>query len=271
MLYGNWTVVFVREQAGQTENKETENVPNDSPGPSRNRTHGSAAALASPFRRRLRTTIVILETVFVAVLLLVWLASPSIHHSRNLWVLFFFCFPSQFLITAIPHEPVLLYFGKFYSPLTVALVAATGTLLIEMINYSLLRYFAEFKAFKKISANRVVIKLTALFNKAPFLSLWLAGFLPIPFYPFRFMVVVARTPLALFSLAVITSRMPRFYLLAWLGQAVNISNGALILLFIVLTLAAALPLFRKNSRNSLPADGPSQPLPAWTPSNHDAI
>jgi len=246
-------------------------VPNDSPGPSRDRTEGSAAAAASPFRRRLRTTIVVLETVFVASLLAVWLTAPSIHHSRNLWVLFFFCFPSQFLITAIPHEPVLLYFGKFYSPLTVALVAATGTLLIETINYSMLKYFAEFKAFKRISTNRVVVKLTALFNKAPFLSLWLAGFLPIPFYPFRFMVVVARTPLALFSLAVITSRMPRFYLLALLGQAVKVSNGVLILLFVVLTLIAALPLLRKNSRNGLPADGPAQPLPVWTRENHDAI
>jgi len=245
----------------KAEHEANTNRPNDRPVKSERQKIESAERPAAPsaLRRRLRTTIVILEVAFVAVLLALGMTSHSIHHSRSLWVLFFYCFPSQFLVTAIPHEPVLLFFGKYFAPLTVALVAALGTLIIETINVSVINYIADFRAFKKIAQSRVVVKLAALFQKAPFLSLWIAGFLPIPFYPFRFLVVIARYPLALFALAVVTSRMPRFYLLALLGKAFNIPNAVILGLFAVLALAAVLPFLRKTPRKGNLGTDPASP------------
>lgn len=209
-------------------------------------------AAPSSLRRRLQTLTVLLEVAFIAGLLVVWLTSQSIHHSNSLWVLFFYCFPSQFLLAAVPHEPILLYFGKFYHPLTVALVATAGTVITEVINYSVFKYVADFKAFKKVSRSRLMVKSVALFKKAPFLALWVAGLTPVPYYPFRFMVVVARYPLPLFALAVFTSRLPRFFILALLGNKFDIPNWVIIALFAVLVLVAVVPLVREFLRK---ADG----------------
>lgn len=205
-------------------------------------------AAPSSLRHRLRTAIVILETAFVIALLVVWLSSQTIHHSNSLWVLFFYCFPSQFLLAALPHEPVVLYFGKFYSPLVVALVATAGTVLVETINYSVFKYVADFKAMAKVVRSRLVVKFVNLFKKAPFLSLWIAGLTPVPFYPFRFMVVVARYPLPLYVLAVLVSRLPRFFILAFLGNRFEIPNGIIIGLFGLLVAVAVVPLLREFLR-----------------------
>jgi len=216
-------------------------------------------AAPSSLRRRLRTLTVLLEVAFIAGLLVIWLTSQSIHHSNSLWVLFFYCFPSQFLLAAVPHEPVLLYFGKFYQPLTVALVATAGTVITEVINYSVFKYVADFKAFDKVNRSKLVAKSLTLFKKAPFLSLWVAGLTPVPYYPFRFMVVVARYPLPLFALAVFSSRLPRFFILALLGNKFAIPNGIIIALFAVLVLVAVVPLAREFLRKDNKEAGPASP------------
>lgn len=216
-------------------------------------------AAPGALRHRIRTAIVILETAFVIALLAVWLSNESVHHSNSLWVLFFYCFPSQFLLAALPHEPVVLYFGKFYSPLVVALVATAGTALVETINYSVFKYVADIKAMAKVTQSQLVVKFVNLFNKAPFLSLWIAGLTPVPFYPFRFLVVLARYPLPLFILAVFLSRLPRFFILAFLGNRFEIPNGIIIGLFVVLVTVAVVPLVREFLRKdkSKAASGPS--------------
>ena len=206
------------------------------------------AAAPSPLRRRLRAAVVGLETAFVIILIVLWLTVQGLHHSNSLWVLFFYCFPSQFLLAALPHEPVVLYFGKFYHPIVVALVATAGTVLVEAINYSVFKYLADFKAMAKVVHSRIVVKFVSLFKKAPFASLWIAGLLPIPFDPFRFLVVLGRYPLPAFLLAVFTSRLPRFFLLAFLGNRLVIPNGVIIGLFAVLVAVAVVPLVREFLR-----------------------
>jgi membrane protein YqaA with SNARE-associated domain len=213
----------------------------------------------APVRHRIRTVILILEVAFVAGLVVLWLTSKAIHHSNSLWVLFLYSVPSQFLVAVLPHEPVILYFGKFYPPLAVALISATGAVLTEFINYSVFKYVADFKAFEKVIHSRLIVKSVTWFKKAPFLVLWVAGLTPVPFYPFRFMVVVARYPLPAYALAVLTSRLPRFYILALLGNKFAIPNWVIIGLFLVLMLAAVLPLTREFLRKEKNPPGPSAP------------
>ena len=186
---------------------------------------------------KLKTFIFVLEIALVATLLIVWLSSRSLQQSKSLWMLFIYSFPAEFLIAVVPHEPILLYFGKFYSPLTVALVASAGTVLTEILNYSVFKFIMDLKIFQRIQQKKSVNKIVNLFNKSPFLALWIAGFTPVPFYPFRFLVVLARYPLARYILAVFISRTPRFYLLAWAGHVIKIPDYLLIALFATLIIS----------------------------------
>jgi membrane protein YqaA with SNARE-associated domain len=194
---------------------------------------------------RTKTLIFALQIMLVATLLIIWLSSTSIRSSKSLWVLFFYSFPSEFLIAVVPHEPILIYFGKFYTPFTVAAVAIISTLLTEALNYSTFKYITDTQFFQKVSHKKTVTKIIKLFQKSPFLAIWIAGFTPIPFYPFRFLVVLARYPLVRYLLALFLSRTPRFCILAYLGHAINIPDYLLIALFVVLIASMNVNFLRK--------------------------
>ena len=197
----------------------------------------------------IRSLFFVLQICFVLILLIVWFLSEEIRESKSLWVLFFCSFPTEFLVAVVPHEPILLFFGKFYTPLTVALVAGSSTLITEALNYSVFKYVTDLKFFKNIHQKKTVSKIVDLFNRAPFVALWIAAFTPIPFYPFRFLVVLARYPLVKYILALSLSRIPRFFILALVGRALQIPNCLLIALFIVLIASMNFPLVKKYIQN----------------------
>lgn len=201
---------------------------------------------------RTRTLVFVLEIGLILAILIAWLSSESIRQSKSLWILFFYNFPSQFLIAIVPHEPVFLYFSKFYSPLSVTFVAIVGTSLAEVLNYSVFKYVGELKPVQNVHTSKMVNKLIILFNKAPFAALLVAGFTPVPFYPFRFLVVLARYPLLKYILAIFLSRTPRFYLLALFGYTIKIPDYLLPVIFVILTIPFSYPMiknFMKNKRN----------------------
>jgi membrane protein YqaA with SNARE-associated domain len=198
---------------------------------------------------RVRLSIVLFELFFIAALTAVWFGCPGVRSSRNLWVLFFYNFPSQFLIAPVPHEPALLYFGKFYAPALVTLFAISGTLCTELLNYTCFQFFADLQALQKIWENRWVRFTVQLFKKAPFAALWIAGFTPIPFYPLRFLVVLARYPVWKYLLAVLLSRTPRFYIIAWAGNSIHISDLMLGIFFFFVTILLNIPVVMKLWNN----------------------
>ncbi|MBN1895857.1 VTT domain-containing protein [bacterium] len=207
---------------------------------------------------RLRLLIVCLELFLIALLSAVWFGSAEIRASHNLWVLFFYNFPSQFLIAPVPHEPVFLYFSKYYSPALVTLFAVTGTLCTETLNYTCFKFFADLEALQKIRGNRWVRFTVNLFKKAPFAALWIAGFSPVPFYPLRFLVVLARYPVWKYLSAVAFSRTPRFYILALLGRSIHIPDMALGVFFLAITILLNIPVVMKLLKNRRDRRGPNR-------------
>jgi membrane protein YqaA with SNARE-associated domain len=199
---------------------------------------------------KIKTFFFVLQIILVITLLAVWLSSASIRSSKSLWVLFFYSFPSEFLIAVVPHEPILIYFGKFYAPLTVAAVAIVSTLMTEALNYSAFKYITDTQIFQKIRHKKTVNKIIQLFQRSPFLAIWIAGFTPVPFYPFRFLVVLARYPLFRYILALLLSRTPRFYILAYLGHAIDIPDYLLIVLFVILIASINVNFLRKTLKKS---------------------
>jgi membrane protein YqaA with SNARE-associated domain len=203
----------------------------------------STQSPASRVRRsRVRTLIFGTQIVLVASLLVWWLTSSTAGASTSLWVLFVYCFPAEFLIATVPHEPILLYFGKLYSPLTVALISAAGTVLTEILNYSVFTYVADMEMSRRVTESKFVAKSVGWFHKAPFSALCVAGFTPIPFYPFRFLVVLAKYPLWKYIAAVTVSRTPRFYLFALAGGMFIIPDWVLVVGFLALILLVNVPI-----------------------------
>jgi len=192
-----------------------------------------------------RVIIFILEISFVALLLVCWFSSESIRQSKSLWILFFYSFPAGFLVAVVPHEPVFLYFSKFYAPIVVTLVAISTTVLTEALNYTTFKFVVDLKNFKRIRYSSFINNLIENFNRTPFITLWVAGFTPIPFYPFRFLVVLAHYPIYKYLLAVFLSRASRFYLLAWLGHTFKIPDYLLAILFVLLILIVVAPMITK--------------------------
>lgn len=192
---------------------------------------------------KIRTIIFCLQIAFVLTLLIVWFSSEQLQQSKNLWVFFLYTFPSNFLIAVVPFDPAVLFFGKFHPPLNVVLTGITGMLLTEALNYSVFKFITDTKTFHKIKLEKYLKKIVDLFNKAPFPALMLAGFLPIPFYPLRFLVVIARYPLSRYLLAIFLSKFPRYYLIALFGNKLKVSDNLFLIVFIAFTLLLYFPFF----------------------------
>ena len=197
-----------------------------------------------PFSHKVRTIFFIVQILFVLALLIVWISSETLQKSKNLWVFFFYTFPSNFLIAVVPYDPAILYFGKFHPAFSVTLVAIIGTLLTEAINYYVLKFIRDISSLNKIMHSKFVRKIIGLFNKSPFLALVIAAFTPIPFYPFRFLVVFARYPMVKYLLAVFVGRTPRLFLIAFFGNILNIPDRLFLILFIGLTIILYFPFVR---------------------------
>jgi membrane protein YqaA with SNARE-associated domain len=189
-------------------------------------------------------------------LLLIWLLSEEARESKSLVVLFLYAFPSEFLVGLLPHEPVLIWFGAFHAAWVVALVSVVGTVMAEAINYSFCSFFYEMPSLRAVSEKRLVRKTIDMFHRMPFTAILFAGFTPAPFFPVRFLVVMASYPRWKYLLGVFLSRAPRFLLLAMFGQYVHIPGGILTALFVVMFVTVNIPaliqLLFRNRRASEP-------------------
>lgn len=200
--------------------------------------------MKSPVSSRIRTSIFIGELVFVAALFVIYFSSQSLRSSRHLWVLFLYSIPGNFLIDVIPYDPAVIFFARFHDPLIISLVGVAGILASETINYTCFEYIVDRKFFDKVLKNKWIEKLIRLFNKAPFWTILIVAFTPVPIYPFRFLVVMARFPLLMYLLALFVGRLPRLYLIALFGHRVNLPGYAYLIIFIVLSILMYIPLVK---------------------------
>ena len=200
--------------------------------------------MKTPISPRIRKSIFIGELVFVAALFVIYFSSQSLQSSRHLWVLFLYSIPGNFLIDVVPYDPAVIFFARFHEPLFIAFVGVAGILASEVINYTCFEYIVDRKFFDKILKHKFIVKLTRLFNKAPFWTMLIVAFTPIPIYPFRFLVVMARFPLLKYLLALFVGRLPRLYLIALFGHRVVLPGWAYLFIFIVLSLIMYIPLVK---------------------------
>lgn len=193
------------------------------------------------FSTATRLGLIAAEFAVVFALLAVWIFSEEVRRSTNLWVLFFYSFPSEFLVGLVPHEPILVFYGTHHPAWIVAVVSVISTVMAEAMNYSLFSLFYGMPSLRKVLDGKTVRKVANLFNRAPFTAILVAGFTPVPFFPVRFLVVITGYPVWKYLLGVLLSRGPRFYLLALLGAFFQIPTSVIIGIFIVMVLLINVP------------------------------
>lgn len=190
---------------------------------------------------RKRILLILLEGGGVLALLAVWLLSEKVRQSNSLLLLFFYSFPSEFMVGLVPHEPILIYFGQAHQPWVVALVAVVSTVMAEGLNYSFLGLFYGIPAFRAAFQKKAVKRIAELFSRMPFTAVVIAGFTPIPFFPVRFLVVITEYPVWKYLLGVFISRGPRFFLLALLGASFEVPSVLLLAIFFGMLLLVNIP------------------------------
>jgi len=188
-----------------------------------------------------RWALILAEAGIVLALLLWVLFSEEAQGNTNLWFLFLYSFPSEFMVGLVPHEPILIFFGQAHPPWVVALVSVVSTVMAEGLNYSFFGLFYDMPAFRAALEKDSVRKISDLFNRAPFMAILVAGFSPVPFFPVRFLVVMTGYPVWKYLAGVFVSRAPRFYLLAMFGSFFEVPGVLLAVLFLGMLFLVNIP------------------------------
>ena len=159
------------------------------------------------------------------------IAKPYVH---QLVIIFFYSIPSNCAISLFPHEPVLVWYGKTVNLWQLSTAATLGTILAAYIDYNFFTPVLNLSYSVKFKSHPIYRKAHKWFYKIPFTLLVIAGFSPIPFYPFKFMVYSSKYPCWKYTTAVAIGRFPRYYLLALAGYAFQIPNWMIFGSFLVM-------------------------------------
>jgi len=168
----------------------------------------------------------------------------------ELWILFLYTMPSEFLIGVIPQEPIILYYSKSYHPFTVTLVTLLATIFTEYLNYRFVTLLFKIPKLDDLKRYQTFQNSIYFFLSMPFLSLVIAAITPVPFFPLRIIVPVSRYSVKKYLIAILLGRTPRFYILAYFGNIVVLSDKIIILLFFLLLILLVISWIRIMSKKN---------------------
>lgn len=115
------------------------------------------------------------------------------------------------------YEPVLITFGRFYAPLTVAVLGVAGTIYVEYLNYHLYRRLWNSHLLGAFRKSATIGWLSGTFQRSPFFTIWLCSWSPLPYWSVRFLSPMAGYPVSRHLLATLLGRFPRLWFFAALG------------------------------------------------------
>lgn len=158
-------------------------------------------------------------------------------------------------------EPMLMLMGRVYSPIVVAVVGTAGTLYIEYLNYHLFGRVLQLSALERMRKSQTVEWVLTWFRKAPFLTVWVSSWSPIPYWPVRIISPLAGYRIDRHLFATFLGRFPRLWFFAALGVWWNASLGVLALISMSSIVLALAIYFYKRLRGK-PAGEPQTFAPA---------
>ena len=149
--------------------------------------------------------------------------------------LFLYSIPSNLAISIYPHEPVVIYFGTFSNLWIIAALATAATCLAGYLDYQVFEPLFNLQSIERYKKKRWYRSAIDHFFRYPFATIVVAGFTPIPFFPFKFLAFSTQYPLSRYLASLAVGRFPRYYLLALTGSFFHIPRSLLIgsLIFLV--------------------------------------
>jgi len=142
------------------------------------------------------------------------------------------------------YEPILMLFGRLYPPVVIALTGIVGTVYVEFLNYHLYARVFRASPLAPIRENPVVERLVPLFRRAPFFTVWLCSWSPLPYWAVRILAPLAGYSVRRYLIATFVGRFPRLWFFAALG-ALPIPNRVLIPIILVAVALALVLVFAK--------------------------
>ena len=149
------------------------------------------------------------------------------------------------------YEPILILFGRIYPPLVVGAAGILGTLYVEFLNYHLYARVLRTRAMAGLRDNLVVRRLVPLFNRAPFFTVWLCSWSPLPYWAVRILGPLAGYSVRRYLVATFLGRFPRLWFFAALG-ALPIPNRVLMPVIVIAVALALVLVFAKPRRSPSP-------------------
>jgi len=169
---------------------------------------------------------------------------------RELVVLFFYMIASNSFI-GLPHEPLMIYYGKLYPFYIPVLVSSVPVILGCIIDYKVLTPVLRSRYLSRIRRQRIFRKAIIYFRKFPFGTLVVFAISPIPFWPIRIISIAAKYPLTRYAFATLTGRIPRYVLLCLGGMMLNIPDWVIVVIFVVMFTLPFLPNLIRKTRGLL--------------------
>lgn len=136
------------------------------------------------------------------------------------------------------YEPILMLFGRMYPPLLIATLGIVGLLYVEFLNYHLYRRVLHLQKLRRMRESAVLRTLVNLFGRAPFFTVWICSWSPLPYWSVRILSPLAGYPVGRHLLATFLGRFPRLWFFAALGLYWHISAGSLLMISAVAMLLA---------------------------------
>jgi len=115
-------------------------------------------------------------------------------------------------------EPILMLMGRLYPPPVIAATAIIGLMYVELLNYHLYAKALRARAFEPIRDHALVRRIVLpLFRRAPFLTVWLCSWSPLPYWSVRILAPLEGYSISRYLTATFLGRFPRFWFFATLG------------------------------------------------------
>ena len=154
-----------------------------------------------------------------------------IHPLMNFFV---YSIPSNAAISVFPHEPILIYLGNSYDPVTLAIIGTMGTIVAGLLDYFVFVPLFSLKSVDIMKRFKGFRRVEKWFNIHPFITLSVAGFSPVPFSPFNILAFASNYPLLRYIGSLVAGRMPRYYFLALFGELFQVPNWLLISIALIM-------------------------------------
>jgi membrane protein YqaA with SNARE-associated domain len=156
-------------------------------------------------------------------------------------ILFAYAFLSNVALAVVPHEPVVIWYGRQIGVWSTALVATAGTVGASWFDHRAFSRWIARLSDRSTYSPRWLGWVRTRFRRAPFAVIALSGLSPLPFFPFKALAFAERYPVAPYLGAVALGRLPRYLLLAWLGHIIRVPSWV----FVAVALLLCLPTLKR--------------------------